>query len=48
MGFYGPRNGVSVGVIDMAFGMGAPELAGEFVQGGSRASAVGGFEKLIG
>jgi hypothetical protein len=28
--------------------MGAPELAGKFVQGGRGAGAGGGFEKLIG
>jgi hypothetical protein len=31
----------------MALGVGAPELAGEFVQDGGRAGAVGGFEELI-
>jgi hypothetical protein len=32
----------------MALGVGAPELAGELVQGGTRAGAVCGFEKLVG
>ena len=47
-GFYGRGYGFGVGVVDLALGMGAPELAGELVQNGRRAARDGGFEKLIG
>ncbi len=43
-GFYGLANGLRFGVFDLALGVGAPELAGEFVQDGGRAGAVGGFK----
>ena len=47
-GLHGLAEGLDVGVGQMSLGEGAPELAGEFVQGGSRAGAGGGFEELVG
>ena len=40
--------GLCVGLGYVTFAVCAPKLAGEFVQGGSRAGAVRGFEELIG
>jgi hypothetical protein len=47
-GLHGLADGFGFGVGQKALGVGAPELAGELVQGGSRAGAAGGFEELIG
>jgi len=47
-GFYGLAEGLGVGVLEMALSVGAPQLAGELIQGGSRAGASGDFEKLVG
>ena len=46
--FYGRAGGVRIGVGYVPFGMGAPQLAGEFVQGGPGAGAGGGGAELIG